>query len=160
MIDKIIAASLWNQGLEFGEIVEAALLDMEWHALTPEQAAAIDTPAKVSAFEDAALERLGLEVELVPPRYRSSYFRHIFSGSTGYSAGYDSYLWTEMLDRDSREWFRNHGGLVRANGDHFRETVLQHAGSKDYFEMYRAFTGRDPDVTPLLRARGLVGSDE
>ena len=160
MIQRIIAAGKFNQGYEFGELVEAALLDMEWHALTPAQAAAIATPAQVDAFEAAALQRLGLEVGLVPPRYRTSYFRHIFADPAGYSAGYYSYLWTEMLDRDSRAWFRDNGGLTRANGDRFRATVLSVGGTKDYFDAYRAFTGREPRVEPMLEARGLVGTPE
>jgi len=160
LIEKIQAASKWNQGYEFGEVVAAALLDMKWHALSPAEAAAIDTPEKVDAFERKALTELGLEVDLVPPRYRSSYFRHIFSSPAGYSAGYYSYLWTEMLDRDSRKWFRDNGGLVRKNGDHFRETVLSRGGTMDYFEMFDTFAGREPDVTPMLEARGLTGGGE
>ena len=156
LIERIEAAGKWNQGYELGEVLEAALLDMEWHALTPQQAAAVATPAQVDAFEAAALERLGLEVSLVPPRYRSSYFRHIFSDPAGYSAGYYSYLWTEMLDRDSRAWFRENGGLTRANGDHYRATVLSKGGTQDYFEMFRAFAGREPRVEPMLEARGLI----
>lgn len=156
MIDKMKAASKFNQGYDFGETVEAALLDMKWAALTPEQAAAIDTPEKVDAFEDSALKELGLEVGLVPPRYRSTYFNHIFSDPEGYSAGYYSYLWTQMLDEDSRKWFRENGGLTRANGDHYRKTVLSRGGTMDYFEMFKNFAGRAPDVTPMLEARGLV----
>ena len=158
MIQRIIAAGRFNQGYEFGELVEAALLDMEWHALTPAQAAAIATPAQVDAFEAAALQRLGLEVGLVPPRYRTSYFRHIFADPAGYSAGYYSYLWTEMLDRDARAWFRDNGGLTRANGDKYRATVLSVGGTKDYYEVFRAFTGREPRVEPMLEARGLLGA--
>ena len=105
LIDKIEAASKFDQGYSFGEVVEAALLDMKWHALSPAQAAAITTPAAVDAFETKALTDLGLAVDLVPPRYRTSTFRHIFSDPAGYSAGYYSYLWTEMLDRDTRKWF-------------------------------------------------------
>ncbi|UVI38602.1 M3 family metallopeptidase [Qipengyuania spongiae] len=160
MIAKIEEASKFNQGYDFGETVAAALLDMKWAALTPAQAAALDTPAKVDAFERRSLEELGLEVDMVPPRYRSTYFNHIFSGPTGYSAGYYSYLWTEMLDRDSRKWFRENGGLTRANGDHFRETVLSKGGTMDYFQMFQNFAGRQPDVTPMLVARGLVGNGE
>lgn len=159
MIDKIDAASKFNQGYDFGEVVAAALLDMKWAALSPAEAAAIDTPAKVDAFERQALEELGLEVDLVPSRYRSTYFNHIFSDPAGYSAGYYSYLWTEMLDRDSRKWFRDNGGLTRANGDHYRATVISRGGTMDYFEMFRNFAGREPDVTPMLEARGLVGGD-
>jgi len=159
LIEKIDAASKFNQGYDFGETVEAALLDMKWAALSKEQAAAIDTPEKVDAFEAKALDELGLETALVSPRYRSTYFNHIFSSPTGYSAGYYSYLWTQMLDQDSRKWFRDNGGLTRANGDHFRATVLSRGGTMDYFEMFRNFAGRDPDVTPMLGARGLTGGD-
>ncbi|ABC63678.1 M3 family metallopeptidase [Erythrobacter litoralis] len=158
MIDKIEAASKFNQGYDFGEVVEAALLDMKWAALSPEEAAAIDTPEKVSAFERRSLEELGLEIDLVPPRYRSTYFNHIFSSPAGYSAGYYSYLWTEMLDRDSRKWFRDNGGLTRANGDHYRKTVLSRGGTMDYFQMFENFAGRQPNVQPMLEARGLVAS--
>jgi peptidyl-dipeptidase Dcp len=157
MIAKLQAAAKFDQGYGFGEVVEAALLDMKWHALTPEQAAAIDTPAEVNAFENQALSELGLAVDLVPPRYRTSYFRHIFADPEGYSAGYYSYLWTEMLDRDSRKWFLDNGGLTRANGDHFRQTVLSKGGTMDYFEMFRNFAGREPDVNPMLEGRGLTG---
>ncbi|MGX7951744.1 M3 family metallopeptidase [Tsuneonella sp. HG249] len=159
LIEKMQAAEKFDQGYGFGEVVEAALLDMKWHALTPGEAAAIDTPAKVNAFEAQALSELGLAVDLVPPRYRSSYFRHIFSDPAGYSAGYYSYLWTEMLDRDSRKWFLDNGGLTRANGDHFRKTVLSRGGTMDYFEMFRNFAGRAPDVRPMLEARGLTGAN-
>ncbi|MEQ8410707.1 MAG: M3 family metallopeptidase [Erythrobacter sp.] len=160
MVEKIEAASRFNQGYDFGEVVEAALLDMKWAALSPQEAAAIDTPDKVTAFEERSLEELGLEIDLVPPRYRSTYFNHIFSSPAGYSAGYYSYLWTEMLDRDSREWFRENGGLTRANGQHYRDTVLSRGGTMDYFEMYENFAGRQPDVQPMLEARGLVSGDE
>ncbi len=160
LIAKIEAASKFNQGYALGETMEAALLDMKWHSLSPAQAAAIDTPEKVDAFERKSLTELGLEVDLVPPRYRSSYFSHIFSDPTGYSAGYYSYLWTEMLDRDSRKWFRDNGGLTRANGDHYRATVLSRGGTMDYFEMFRNFAGREPDVTPMLEARGLTGAPD
>lgn len=158
LIAKIDAASKFNQGYALGETMEAALLDMKWHSLSPEAAAAINTPEKVNAFERKSLTELGLEVDLVPPRYRSSYFSHIFSDPTGYSAGYYSYLWTEMLDRDSRKWFRENGGLTRENGDHYRATVLSRGGTMDYFEMFRNFAGREPDVTPMLEARGLVAT--
>lgn len=160
MIDKIEAAGKFNQGYDFGETVEAALLDMKWHALTPAQAAAIDTPEEVDAFEKSALAATGLEVGLVPPRYRSTYFNHIFSDPAGYSAGYYSYLWTQMLDHDSRKWFMDNGGLTRANGDHYRATVLSRGGTMDYFQMFQNFAGRAPDIQPLLEARGLTGGTE
>ena len=160
MIEKIEAAAKFNQGYDFGEVVEAALLDMKWSALSPAEAAAIDTPEKVDAFERRSLEELGLEIDLVPPRYRSTYFNHIFSSPSGYSAGYYSYLWTEMLDRDSRKWFIENGGLTRANGDHYRANVLSRGGTMNYFEMFENFAGRAPDVTPMLEARGLVAGEE
>ena len=160
MIEKIEAAGRYNQGYDFGEVVAAALLDMKWSALSAEEAAAINTPEKVDAFERRSLEELGLEIDLVPPRYRSTYFNHIFSSPAGYSAGYYSYLWTEMLDRDSRKWFMDNGGLTRANGDHYRKTVLSRGGTMDYFEMFQNFAGRRPDVQPMLEARGLVPGDE
>ncbi|WP_379546283.1 M3 family metallopeptidase [Qipengyuania sp. DSG2-2] len=159
LIEKIEAAAKFNQGYDFGEVVEAALLDMKWHALSPEEAAQITTAEQVDAFERNALEELGLEIGLVPPRYRSSYFNHIFSSPTGYSSGYYSYLWTEMLDRDSRKWFMDNGGLTRANGQHQRDTVLSRGGTMDYFEMFENFAGRQPDVTPMLEARGLIAGD-
>ncbi|NMW31731.1 M3 family metallopeptidase [Altererythrobacter sp. RZ02] len=160
LIAKIEAAAKFNQGYDFGEVVEAALLDMKWHALSPEEAAAINTVEAVDEFERKSLEELGLEIGLVPPRYRSTYFNHIFSSPAGYSSGYYSYLWTEMLDRDSRKWFMDNGGLTRENGDHYRKTVLSRGGTMDYFEMFDNFAGREPDVTPMLEARGLTGSDK
>ena len=156
LVDKILASSKFNQGYDFGEVLEAALLDMKWHALSKDEAAAIDTPEKVSAYETKSLKDLGLEIELVPPRYRTTYFNHIFSGPTGYSSGYYSYLWTQMLDRDSRAWFLENGGLTRANGDHYRDTVLSRGGTMDYGEMYRNFANRDPDVQYMLIALGLA----
>ena len=156
LVEKILASSKFNQGYDFGEVLEAALLDMKWHALSKDEAAAIDTPEKVSAYETKSLKDLGLEIELVPPRYRTTYFNHIFSGPTGYSAGYYSYLWTQMLDRDSRAWFLENGGLTRANGDHYRDTVLSRGGTMDYGEMYRNFADRDPDVKYMLIALGLA----
>jgi peptidyl-dipeptidase Dcp len=155
LIDKIKAAGQFNQGYEFGEALEAALLDMKWAALSPQQAAAIDSPAKVDAFEGKALQELGLEVGLVPPRYRSTYFNHVFSDPEGYSAGYYSYQWTRMLSEDSKKWFREHGGLTRANGDHYRAAVLSRGGTMDYFEMFRNFADRDPSPAALLEALGL-----
>ncbi|MEO1729804.1 MAG: M3 family metallopeptidase [Pseudomonadota bacterium] len=161
MIAKIEAAAKFNQGYDFGEVVEAALLDMKWHALSPDEARKlVGDPEAVSAFERKSLTDLGLEIDLVPPRYRSTYFSHIFSSPAGYSAGYYSYLWTEMLDRDSRNWFRTNGGPTRANGDHYRKTVLSRGGTMDYFEMYENFAGRAPDVQPMLEARGLVSEDK
>ncbi|MEM1133101.1 MAG: M3 family metallopeptidase [Pseudomonadota bacterium] len=160
LFERIQAASRWNQGYDFGEVMEAALLDMRWHSLSAEEAAAIDTPEKVTAFEQRALSELGLEVELVPPRYRSTYFNHIFSSSTGYSAGYYSYLWTQMLDHDSRDYILSNGGLTRANGKRLRETVLSRGGTMDYDVVYRNFAGRDPNVKYMLASLGLIKEEE
>ena len=130
------------------------MLDLEWHSLSADAPLVTD----VDAFEAAALKKYGLDLAQVPPRYRSNYFNHIFSSPEGYSAGYYSYLWTEMLDRDSRKWFRDNGGLTRKNGDHYRATVISRGGTMDYFAMFENFAGRQPDVRPMLEARGLTGN--
>ena len=109
----------------------------------------------VAAFERAALAEIGLDNPLVPTRYSSTYFAHVFSG--GYSAGYYSYIWSEVLDADTVEWFTENGGLTRENGDRFRSRLLGVGGSKDPLEAYRDFRGRDAEVAPLLARRGLTG---
>ena len=107
----------------------------------------------VLAFEAAALKNYGVDFAPVPPRYRSTYFSHTFSG--GYSAGYYSYIWSEVLDADSVEWIKQHGGLLRANGDRFRATLLSRGGSEEALTLFKNFTGHEPDLTPLLVRRGL-----
>jgi peptidyl-dipeptidase Dcp len=149
LMDRIKAAGKFNQGLNFGEIDAAAMLDMDWHTLSPEQAA--QPPL---AFEKKALAAMGLRTDLIPPRYRTPYFRHIWSN--GYSAGYYAYIWTEMLAHDGWDWVEKHGGMTRANGDHIRASFLGQGHSKDYAVMYRDFTGHDPHIEPMLEARGLV----
>ncbi len=156
LVEKIKAASKFNQGYDFGEVVAAALLDMKWSALTREEAAKINTPEEVTAFERNSLAELGLEVDLVPPRYRSSYFNHIFSGPTGYSAGYYSYLWTQMLDHDNRDYITAKGGLTRANGQRLREKVLSRGGTMEFADVYRGYAERDPDVKYMLAYLGLL----
>ena len=158
LFERIQASSKWNQGYDFGEVVEAALLDMKWHSLSAEEAAAIDTPEKVDEFEAKALSELGLDVERVPSRYRSTYFNHIFSSPTGYSSGYYSYLWTQMLDHDSRDYILARGGLTREIGTRLREQVLSRGGTMDYDVVYRNFAERDPDVKYMLRSLGLTDS--
>jgi peptidyl-dipeptidase Dcp len=149
LVDKIRKAATFNQGYDMTEILAASELDMQWHML-PSSA-----PAQpVDPFEAAALKRTGLELRQVPPRYRSSYFLHIWSN--GYAAGYYAYLWAEMLDDDAFAWFEEHGGLTRANGDRFRAMILSRGNTEDLAEMYRAFRGRDPKIEPLLETRGLV----
>ena len=148
-LEKMRAAGRFNQGFKTTEYLAASLLDQAWHQLTPAQ-----VPADgVLAFEAAALRQAGVDFAPVPPRYRSPYFSHIFGG--GYSAGYYSYIWSEVLDADGAEWIEAHGGLTRENGDRLRRTVLSRGGSADALGLYRDFTGRDPEVGPLLRRRGL-----
>lgn len=141
----------FNEGFATTEYLAAALLDQAWHRLTPEEAAAV---TDVEAFEAAALEHAGIAVEAVPTRYSSTYFAHTFAG--GYDAGYYGYIWSEVLDADTVEWFREHGGLQRDNGRRFAAMVLGLGGSADPIEAYRAFRGRDAEVEPLLRRRGLL----
>jgi peptidyl-dipeptidase Dcp len=148
LVDKIKASRTFNQGYELGEVLEAARLDLDWHSL-PATAPRQD----VDAFEAQALASGGFDTKDVPPRYRSSYFLHIWSN--GYSAGYYAYPWTRMLAEDAFDWFQNHGGLTRANGQRFRDMVLSRGNTLDYGQMYRSFTGHDPDVTPMLRFYGL-----
>ncbi len=151
LVDKIKKAAKFNKGYEMGELIAAAELDMQWH----EQAAGA-TPTDVDAFETAALAKTGTDFPNVPPRYRSSYFAHIWEG--GYSAGYYAYLWTQMLADDAFAWFTAHGGLTRANGERFRDLVLSRGHTQDYATMFRAFYGKDPDIGPMLENRGLAGN--
>ena len=148
LLDKVTAAKKFNQGFATTEYLAAALLDQRWHQLTPQQA-----PSDALAFEAAALKQAGVDFAPVPPRYRSTYFSHIFANS--YSAGYYAYLWSEVLDADSVEWFKENGGLLRANGDKFRRQILSRGGSADAMTLFRAFRGREPDIKPLLERRGL-----
>ena len=149
LVDKIRKTKTFNQGYMTTEYLAAALLDLAWHA----QAAGAPLP-DVDAFEKAALERFHVAMAEVPPRYRTTYFSHIWDG--GYSAGYYAYLWAELIDDDAYYWFREHGGMTRANGQRFREMILSRGGTADVAELYRAFRGRDPIVQPLLEQRGLV----
>lgn len=148
LVDKVKAAEQFNQGFATTEYLAATLLDQAWHQLTAGQ------PQPDSrTFEPAALRQAGVDLSTVPPRYRSTYFAHVFSG--GYSAGYYSYIWSEVLDADTVQWFKENGGLTRANGDHFRRTLLSRGGSLDAMGLYREFRGRDPVIEPLLERRGL-----
>ncbi|MDG6094883.1 M3 family metallopeptidase [Acetobacter sp. AN02] len=149
LAEKIRKSATFNQGYALGEIVAAAQLDLDWHMLTADQ-----PRQKTDEFEKAALSRMGLDTDDVPPRYRSSYFLHIWSN--GYPAGYYAYLWTEMLDDDAWSWFRQHGGLTRENGQRFRDMILSRGHTEDYATMFRAFYGKDPDIDPMLRHRGLL----
>jgi peptidyl-dipeptidase Dcp len=147
LLDKVLAAEQYGQGHATTEYLAAAMLDQSWHQL-----AANEVPSDTLAFEAQALKSAGLDYAPVPPRYRSTYFSHIMGG---YSAGYYAYLWSEVLDAESVEWFKENGGLKRENGDHFRKTLLSRGGSADAMQIFRDFRGRDPEVGPLLKRRGL-----
>jgi peptidyl-dipeptidase Dcp len=150
LLDKVLATQKFNQGFATTEYLAAALLDQAWHQISPDQAPNADG---VVAFEQAALKKAGVDFAPVPSRYRSGYFAHTFGG--GYSAGYYAYLWSEVLDADSVEWFKEKGGLKRENGDWFRDKLLSRGGSIDAMELFKNFRGRAPDVKPLLVRRGL-----
>jgi peptidyl-dipeptidase Dcp len=148
LVEKISKSRTFDQGFATTEYLAAALLDMAWHtqpAGTPKQ--------DVDAFETKALEQYKVNVYEVPPRYRTSYFAHVWGG--GYAAGYYAYLWSEVLDHDAFYWFREHGGLTRENGQRFRDMILSRGSTQDMAALYRAFRGRDPSVEPLLEQRGL-----
>ncbi|MGY1723112.1 M3 family metallopeptidase [Blastococcus sp. SYSU DS0533] len=149
VVEAIDAARLWGEGFATLEYLAATLLDQAWHRLTP--GTEVGDPVE---FERAALAEAGVASELVPPRYRTTYFQHVFAG--GYSAGYYSYIWSEVLDADTVEWFKENGGLRRENGEVFRQRLLAVGGSVDPLEAFRAVRGRDADPMPLLRRRGLA----
>ena len=150
LVDRIKQAATFNRGYDMTEIVTAAALDMEWHTLAP------GLPAPdVDRFEIDALGKTGLDVPQVPPRYRSTYFLHVWAN--GYAGGYYAYLWTAMLDDDAFIWFQEHGGLTRENGQRFREMILSRGNTEDYAKMFRDFRGRDPIIEPMLERRGLKG---
>jgi len=149
LVDKVKAAEKFNQGFTTTEYLAASLLDQAFHQLPHGKADIAD----VTAFERDALRKAGALVREVPTRYRSTYFNHIFGG--GYSAGYYAYIWSETLDADTVEWFKENGGLKRANGDAFRDKLLSKGGSVDAIELFRGFRGRAPDIEPLLERRGL-----
>ncbi|MRW90374.1 dipeptidyl carboxypeptidase II [Duganella sp. FT80W] len=150
LLDKVIASKKFNQGFLTTEYLSASLLDQRWHQLTPAQ-----IPTDVLAFEAQSLKDMGVDFAPVPPRYRTTYFSHSFSG--GYSAGYYAYLWSEKLDADTVEWFKENGGLLRKNGDWFRAKLLSRGGTDDAMNLFRNFRGRDPVIEPLLERRGLTG---
>lgn len=151
VVERLHASEAFNQGFATSEYLAASWIDQAWHTLSLDEASAdID----VAAFQAAALADIGLDNPAVPTRYASTYFAHVFSG--GYSAGYYSYIWSEVLDADTVEWFRENGGLTRANGNRFRERLLGVGGSGDPLAAYRDFRGRDADIQPLLERRGLT----
>lgn len=149
LAEKIKKAATFNQGYALTEILAAAELDMQWHTLpagTPLQ--------KPDAFETAALQKTQLALSSVPPRYRSTYFAHIWGGD--YGAGYYAYLWAEMLDDSAFQWFEDHGGLTRANGDRLRRMVLSRGNTEDLANLYKEWLGAEPSIEPMLKYRGLA----
>lgn len=151
-VDKLNESSTFNEGHATTSYMAASVLDLAWHSLE-----SMDGVTSVEEFEAKAISDYGLDYHPVPTRYRSTYFSHIFAG--GYSSGYYGYIWSEVLDADTVEWFKENGGLTRANGDHFRKSLLSRGGSVDSMQMFRDFRGRDAEIQPLLRRRGLVNHD-
>lgn len=149
LADKIKKAGTFNQGYALTEALAADALDMAWHTLSANAG-----KQDVDKFESAALQKAGFNPAQVPPRYRSSYFLHIWAN--GYAAGYYAYAWTEMLDDDAFFWFQQHGGLTRENGQRFRDMILSEGNTEDYGKMFRDFCGHDPDIKPMLINRGLL----
>lgn len=148
-VENLNRAETFNQGFETTSYLAAAILDLAWHSLTVD-----DNVDDVESFEAGAISGYGLDYTPVHTRYRSTYFSHIFDG--GYSAGYYGYIWSEVLDADTVDWFKANGGLTRANGQRFRDSLLSRGGSTDSLGMFRAFTGHDAAIEPLLKRRGLI----
>jgi peptidyl-dipeptidase Dcp len=153
LMNKVLAARKFNQGFATTEYLAAAILDQAWHQL---KAGTTPSASEVERFEANALAKAGIDFYAVPPRYRSTYFSHVFASATGYSAGYYAYIWSDVLARDTEYWFRAHGGLVRANGDALRTKVLSKGFSADALTIFKDFYGKEPDIAPLLDSRGLV----
>jgi peptidyl-dipeptidase Dcp len=153
LLQKVLDSQQFNEGFRTTEYVAASLLDQSWHQLAADQ-----VPDDVIAFEAQAIKSHGMDFPPVPPRYRSTYFSHIYAG--GYSAAYYAYIWSEVLDADAVEWFKENGGMKRENGDQFRKSLLSRGGSADAMDLYRNFAGREPSVEPLLQRRGLVAPQD
>jgi peptidyl-dipeptidase Dcp len=151
LIEKLAKAENFGEGYRLTELLAAAELDMQWHLL-----AETAPPQDPDEFERQSLSRAHLDIRAVPPRYRSSYFSHIWSGE--YSAGYYAYLWTQMLDDDAYQWFDDHGGLTRANGDRFRQMILSRGNTQDPAAMYAAWRGRPPNIDAMMKYRGLTAT--
>ncbi len=149
LVAKIKKASTFNQGYMMTELLASAQLDMQWHMISADK-----DVKSVDDFEEKALEHTHLDLDQVPPRYRSSYFQHIWGN--GYAAGYYAYIWTEMLDDDAYSWFKENGGLTRENGQRFRDMILSKGNTEDYNTLFKAFRGHAPNITPMLEDRGLI----
>jgi len=150
LLDKVVAAAKFNQGFATTEYLGAAMLDQRWHQLGAGQ---VPPASGVMDFEAKALAADGIAYAPVPPRYRTPYFSHIMGG---YAAGYYAYIWSEVLDANTQQWFKQHGGLSRANGDRFRQTLLSRGGSVDAMQLFQDFAGHAPKIEPLLEKRGLT----
>jgi peptidyl-dipeptidase Dcp len=150
LLQRMQEAEKFGQGFALVEVLAAVLLDWAWHTVAPGE-----DPGDAQAFEAAALEKVGLAIPEIPSRYRTSYFSHIFGG--GYAAGYYSYLWSEVLDKDTVQWFKEPGRSIRESGEIFWRELLSRGGSVDPMEAFAAFRGRAPEIEALLAARGLVG---
>src|SRR5699024_7409473 len=148
LVDKIKKSTHFNQGYMITELLEAALLDMQWHTIP-----ASKEVENVDKFEVQALKDSDIYIPVVPPRYRSSYFSHIWG--SGYSAGYYAYIWTHMLSANAFDWFQEHGGMTRENGQRFREMVLSKGNTEDLAKVFKDFVGHEPQVGPLLEEMGL-----
>jgi peptidyl-dipeptidase Dcp len=153
LMNKVLAARKFNQGFATTEYLAAAIVDQAWHQLP---AGKTPDAKDVEKFETAALKHAGIDFYAVPPRYRSTYFSHVFASATGYSAGYYAYIWSDVLARDTEHWFNTHGGLQRANGDRLRAKVLSKGFSVDALTIFKDFYGKEPDIEPLLESRGLT----
>ncbi|MBS1600451.1 MAG: peptidyl-dipeptidase Dcp [Bacteroidetes bacterium] len=149
LVEKMKKANSFNKGYGLSEAIAASLLDMQWHTISADEVIQDE-----DAFEKKALDASGLDIQHVPPRYRSTYFLHIWSN--GYSAGYYAYQWTKMLEQDAFAWFDQHGGLTRANGQRFRDMILSRGNTEDYNVMFKKFTGHDPDITAMQKGLGLM----
>ena len=152
LVEKIRKSASFNQGYMLTELLAAAELDMQWHTIS-----ANDSINDVDKFETEALHRTHLDLPQVPPRYRSTYFLHIWGN--GYAAGYYAYLWSEMLDDDAYAWFKENGGLTRENGQRFRDMILSRGNTENLAKLFRDFRGREPEIKPMLESRGLVGNE-
>jgi peptidyl-dipeptidase Dcp len=147
-IASLKASETFNEGFETTSYLAAAILDLAWHEVQDQSV------SDVAEFEARAIKDYGLDFDPVPVRYKSAYFSHVFSG--GYSAGYYGYIWSEVLDADTVNWFKQNGGLTRQNGEKFRKELLSRGGSIDSMEMFRNFRGQEPAIEPLLTRRGLL----
>lgn len=154
LLEKMLATQKFNQGYETTEYLAAALLDQALHQLKPTD---VPPAEQLLDFEAALLKKAGVDFPPVPPRYRTTYFSHVFTSD--YSAGYYSYIWSEVLDADTVEWFKQNGGLKRENGDRFRKLLLSRGGAEEALKIFHDFTGRDPYVEPLLKRRGLDAAE-